>query len=388
MMNSQEWTFYLVIPPGLEKVALSELSYWWPLLPGEKVEKFPEVHRLKGGLEFSTNRQRGLLLNEVLKVPSRILLRIKDFPCTSFEKFSQMVSQVPWGDFFTDPPELKVHVSSRGSALYTAKRIEKSFHQGWEKFWQGHSSVDGPSQGVFVRICDDHVTLSLDSSGEHLHRRGERTHIGVAPLRENLAAGLLWFLCDTGKFNGVGQVTLIDPMAGSGVFALEARQLLKIKEERYYSYQDWIVSKKREPFLSLWQQETFAQYGLYDVDEKMLETTRDNLPIQDQGRFHVHRRDIMTSDTSGAVEGEKNWVIVNPPYGERIKVKGSLTDYYQRLFMNIEKTWCPQRVGVILPRKVSWKKLRLPPSWRYRQSLSFKNGGIDVFFVYWDVSKQ
>ncbi len=409
----ESYQFYLVIPVGLEKIALEELSYWWPLLQkNTAMDSLPPVERTKGGLEFTCAMNLGLQLNYLLKIPSRILLRLQVFPCTSFKEFSKKISQISWSEFWSEPLDIKLHTSSHGSALYTAKRIEGSFRDGWKEFWKGETGggaegkpISNSSQSIFVRLVDDVATVSLDTSGEHLHRRGQRSHIGQAPLRENLAAALLWLMIGKNGFNNLGETILADPMSGSGIFMLEAYQLLKVKKERDYSFQNWKKGQRDGVARSHWQQETFGGYELWDIDKKMLQAIDSNQEGIPEEMFEVRHSDIIdlqgvsSKEMSGREMGGEEmsgkdrganplWVIVNPPYGERLKVEGSLVDYYSRLCMNIQRVWQPSVVGLIIPRKVGIKKIKTSPHWESQKSWFFQNGGIPVGFHLFSVKRE
>ncbi|MCA9539454.1 MAG: RNA methyltransferase [Myxococcales bacterium] len=177
------------VAPGLEGVAADEL----------RACGFTEVNPLAGGVAF---RGDPLDANRRLAVPTRILQRVARFPARTFEQLVAGAKAVDWTPFGGLTPQVTCHASRLYHSGAVAERL---------------AGVVPAGEGtLFARVARDRCTLSVDTSGERLHRRGWRLENGPAPLRETLAAGLLRL---AGWAPGMA---LHDPMCGSGTFLIEA----------------------------------------------------------------------------------------------------------------------------------------------------------------------
>ena len=185
--------------------------------------------QIPGGIEIECLLHIGLSLNYILRTPTRILLRIGEFKCRDASKLYQKISKFNWAPWLIgQTPE--VEISTSNSRLFDSRKIEKSIQDGVLQFYR-HKPVkkkylDHYSNTelknlpkIYYRSVDDIVTISLDTTGERLHKRGEKTLTGLAPIRENLAALLL---LELQSYLKKSDYRLIDPMCGSGTFLIEA----------------------------------------------------------------------------------------------------------------------------------------------------------------------
>lgn len=373
--------FFLIVPPGFEELAEAELHIW---LREFVLGSAPQIVREKGGLSLELPLEIGFALNGRLKIPSRILLRIADFGCRDFPKLFKKMRGLSWAPWVGEnPPVPEFVVSSHGSRLAVKKRIESTCEDGfkaWKKLQAGDAEAvaDGKKLTVFVRFFDDVCTVSLDTSGEHLHRRGYKTKATEAPLRENIAAALLYRL-----LAGTSDVTLIDPMSGSGTFLSESAILPKFLD-RKYAFRDFAcvrdggVVVSGEPRGA--QQAPHAdRFFAFDKSMDAIEAAREN--FADAGlsdAIQLKQADLF-ADEYETISGNRI-VVCNPPYGERLKVQGSLANLYSKLLHMIDQKFKPMKVGVLLPEKTNPKTLRLPEGWQTKSNLPFSNGGLPVVF--------
>ena len=185
-MVGRKRRFFAATAPGLEKVCRDELN---AILPTEMSTLIVD-----GGVEFKGRLYDCYLANLYLHMANRILMRIDSFHAANFRQLEKNLIAVPWELFLMPSVKPRVHVASRHSRLYhkaaVAERIQASiaFHFS-EDISSGKSApASTDTQQIFVRISDNHFTLSIDSSGELLHKRGIKLHRASAPLRETLAA--------------------------------------------------------------------------------------------------------------------------------------------------------------------------------------------------------
>lgn len=192
-----------------------------------------------GGISFEGSLDDLARANLWLRTASRVLARIASFHARALGELERKAAAVQWRSWLVPGVPVRLRVSCRKSRLYhqkaVAERIERSLAAaGWEAVTGSAESGEesdepnpggGPAetgaQTLFVRIFRDDCTISLDSSGELLHRRGYRLASGKAPLRETLAAGLI-------LASGWDSATpLLDPFAGSGTIPIEAALLAR-----------------------------------------------------------------------------------------------------------------------------------------------------------------
>lgn len=373
--------FYLIYPLGLVELGLSELKEKWN-------EHFKEVPLSvlsvdEGGVLIEVPIKQGFLLNHLLRSPTRLLLRIAEFKARDFPKLYQKVSKLPWKSYMIgQAPE--VVATATNSRLFDSRKIEKAVQDGIlesyrkqpvKKKYLDHleKNKDALLPKVYYRAVDDVITLSLDTTGEILHKRGDKIYTGLAPIRENLAALLLRATIKDLEKSGL---TLIDPMAGSGTFLIEGHDENAVNKERSFAYEHtplWIdESQKKKIIDALSSRPTsFLKLKGYEQNPDVLKMARKNAEGKE---IEFIQSDLFSEENPLA---GNNIVVINPPYGLRVGEKEEINiHYYQKIITAIKKKYTPKRLGIIIPEeyKFSPKKeelfLRLP----------FKNGGLSVVF--------
>jgi putative N6-adenine-specific DNA methylase len=251
---------------------------------------------------------------------------------------------------------------------------------------EGPPAKAGQTQSVFVRFLDDVCTMSLDTSGEHLHKRGYRNDTPEAPLRETLAAGLLLRLFE-GAGDGETRWNLVDPMAGSGTFLFEALGLAR-PLPRPFAFENFAcVREGRVRVENDWPRPTglpkFERVLGFDASEDSLRAARANAERIGARAFteaHAEFTKQNVFETVPAGISGDTAVICNPPYGERLRIEGPLTKYYSELLASVERGFKPRRAGFVFPAKADPKRIQLPRGWRRDSVLRFSNGGLPVVF--------
>jgi putative N6-adenine-specific DNA methylase len=380
--------FYLVINPGLVASSRAELMFWYPDL---KVKDAGP-----GGLEFETPLADGLQMNLILKTPTRILLRLADFGCRDFPKLFKKMKGFDWSPWLKPHDSLCVEASSHSSWLKIKKRIEETVLAGVQAagYAKAGLSPEAPAT-LYVRFEQNVCYLSLDTSGEILHKRGYRIETPEAPLRENLASALLWALAGAGAKDGSKDdssqfnqepTLLVDPMAGSGTFLIEALRLTEISGLRSFAFQQFpVVLQLAEPQSQLLGRAPFFTQALgFEADASTVQLARKAAHLAQAASFTMEEQDIFKAQPLSEVErkNKKLWLICNPPYGRRLKVQEPLSLYYSRLWASCESTFTPDRAGFLLPQNLqgSNEPLKIPPAWKKEQVIQFSNGGINVQF--------
>ncbi len=178
------YQLFLIIPPGLEDLALKEVELKCPVSGIEVV---------KGGLELTADLDWVVKAHTTLKIPTRILMRLTNFKVRDFPKLYQKFSSFKWNQYLSHP-EPEWEISCTKSRLNHTGRIEETVKKALDeamrkqplgKDWE---KKQYSPQTFYIRIFDDELTLSLDLTGDPLYKRGLQKIKGEAPIRENFAA--------------------------------------------------------------------------------------------------------------------------------------------------------------------------------------------------------
>lgn len=349
--------FFVSCPIGYEEELLNEIkSFWFEMIDLDGLPTraaFPEMEILMGGLQFHTGEHLGFQINFFSKIGNRVLLRIAKFEARYFDQFEKAMAKVEWTKYFASE-DVKLKAESHKSRINHEKNILEAATNVLTK--QKYRIKDESFNTVYIRIDKDRVTVSLDTSGEHLHRRGYATYRGEAPLRETIAACMIRKLQ---KFVSIDKdLTLIDPFVGSGTLLFEASSYRIPNLERNYS---WLHFKNAPKLFqsSSWKKnyrwfesKNSPQCLGYDIDDKSISNLEKN-KIDFMKIFNQSSVDI-----SGAVgdsydlklntqDLKKNiWIIANPPYGIRLA-----DDNAKQILEKLES----QVQGILVIHPVNWK---------------------------------
>ncbi len=334
---------FAAVPRGAEEVAAEELRR----LGIETVET------ARGGVSFSASRAGLYRANLWLRSASRLLVRLAGFPCSSPEELYEGVHAIPWQELITPSMTLAVDCSLRDSTLTHSGFVAlKSKDAIVDRVRQARGSrpdvnTASPDLRVNIHLARNVCTVSLDSSGDALDRRGYRLERNEAPLRETLAAAIIAL---TGWD---GSVPLADPMCGSGTIPIEAALVaarVPPGRNRSFGFQRWLDFDSR-----LWKQILAeAEQGIrplplglitgYDSDGRALSVARRNAEAAGfEGQLHFFHSSL----EQFTPEGEKGVVIINPPYGKRMGEEEQLKELYRRIG-DIFKQRCRGWTGYVI----------------------------------------
>jgi putative N6-adenine-specific DNA methylase len=342
--------FFVITAPGLEQLCLEELM--------QLQHSCSNVLRVNGGVTFTGRLNDCYLVNLHLRLASRILMRIDHCKVSNFLKLQKKIAAIPWELYLFKGCPLRLHVSSHHSRLYhrdaIGERVHKTIVQRLDE-----CGVTAPSdtsikeyQQIFVRIIDDVCTVSIDSSGELLHKRGIKSHHAAAPLRETVAAAIL----RCAGFSGTKP--LIDPMCGSGTFSLEAAMMIKKIPAgwfREFAFMQWpgfrprrwiyVRSQCKPFFVNTAQPQVFAA----DTDERICKTLRqcvehyhfsDVVQVRCQDFFHLNPQDFTK---------QKGLVVLNPPYGLRMGSRKTAEELFMAIGRKLRDVYTGWNVAILAP---------------------------------------
>jgi len=300
--------------------------------------------RTEGGVSFAGTLETIYRANLESRIASRILHEVAQVPYRSEQDVYAAALSLPWPQWFTPSRSIKVRVSARHCPLksldFVTLRIKDAICDKFKKMQQARPGVDTqrPDIRIDAFLNASHVTLYLDTSGEPLFKRGIRQSTVEAPLRENLAAGILHLA----GWKGTGP--LLDPLCGGGTIPLEGAMMARRIVPglgRHFAFE-----KLTDFNQSLWTKLLKQAEGkqLLTSPVPILASDRDPLAVR-IAKDHFRRagvdRDIVLGqeDLFDIVPpNEPGTLIMNPPYGVRLGTQSDLDEFYPRL-----GTWLKNR---------------------------------------------
>lgn len=317
-------------------------------------------------VSFTGDKEMMYRANFQLHTAIRILKPIAHFKAKSAEDMYDEVKKIDWSKYILDGKTFSVDSvvysdEFRNSRFVTYKVKDAIVDQFREKTGtRPNISVSNPDIRLNIHIAEDHATLSLDSSGESLHRRGYRQESVEAPLNEVLAAGMILM---TGW---KGDTDFIDPMCGSGTLPIEAALIARNispgvfrKEFAFEKWPDFDKDLFDEIYNDDSQEREFTHhiYG-YDIDMKCVNTA--NLNIRAAGLskdITIQQADFKNFEKPA----EKSLLIMNPPYGERISTP-NLMATYKMIGERLKHQFVGNEAWVLSYREECFEQIGLKPS--------------------------
>ncbi len=298
-----------------------------------------DISRVEDGRVFFTgDAEAGARANLSLRTGERVLLQVGEFTAKTFDELFEATKALPWEDYLPRDARFWVaKATSVRSALFSPSDIQSVMKKAMvERLKKAYHLTVFPETGasfpIRVSALKDVFSVSLDLSGESLHKRGYRKLVSKAPLTETLAAALL-MLTPWNKDR-----ILVDPFCGSGTFPIEAALMaahIAPGLRRHFTAETW-------PHLfpeSLWQDlreeaeeeiDRSASPDLqgYDADDAIIKAARENARLAGVGEMiHFQTRDVRELSHPKRY----GFLMTNPPYGERMEDKASVEPLYRIL---------------------------------------------------------
>lgn len=317
-------------------------------------------------VSFTGDKEMMYRANFQLHTAIRILKPIHTFKARSAEEVYDEIQKIEWSNYLDNKKTFSVDSvvyseEFRNSRFVTYK--VKDAIVDWFRKKTGtrpNISVSNPDIRLNIHIAEDDATLSLDSSGESLHRRGYRQESVEAPLNEVLAAGMILM---TGW---KGDTDFIDPMCGSGTIAIEAaliaRNISPGVFRKEFAFEKW-ADFDQELFDTIYNDDskekefTHHIYG-YDIDMKAVNTARINVKAAGLSKeVTIEQADFKDFQTPT----EKSIMVTNPPYGERISTPNLLATY-KMIGERLKHTFAGNDAWILSYREECFEQIGLKPS--------------------------
>jgi putative N6-adenine-specific DNA methylase len=350
--------YFAVTAPGFEALCLNELQ---SLVPDHFAASADT-----GGVAFKGRLQECYLANLNLSTANRILMRIETVDATSFSQLQRKLSEIPWELFLKADQVLQTHVTTRHCKLYHTGAISERILTSIEackknrEFMVGDENSPSFPQNIFVRGVDDRFTVSIDSSGESLYKRGLKQYAGPAPLRETLAAASLCLAGYSGK------EPLVDPMCGAGTYSLEAALMVKKIPPgwfREFAFMQWPAYRtKRFEYLKRQFEDDFVQPEkpvIFASDKdpracRQLERCTRQFGLSDTVSINnADFFDLVPSDFTD----QPGLITINPPYGRRIGTRQESSEIFQAICETLARQYKGWKLALITPSKRLEKKV-------------------------------
>ncbi len=369
-----EHDFFAVVQPGFEKTACGELSGMGIHPSG----------MLEGGLEFSGRLETCYRVNIASRTVTRVLMRLADFHAENERVLSRRISSIPWELYLPAQGTIGINASSSSSRLYhtglIAEAVEKGIRTRCTEYGIDPSYDSEFTQRIYVRIHDNRCTVSLDTTGEPLYRRGRKRYVSTAPLRETLASLIL------AEASFTEYPVLFDPMCGSGTFSLEAGEFMAgilPGMGRDFPFIRWpafrpaafnhMVKKLVEEHLPAPCPERIIAW---DHDENAANIALRNIREAGLwGRVTVEKKDFLI-DVPEIPSDKPLLIIMNPPYGRRLD-DGKIKSLYGKIGEVIRQRYPEAGFAILVPGEEYESILGLT----WDRKILFFNGGIPVGLI-------
>ena len=361
--------YFATVARGLEDIAAQEL-----ITLGAK-----EVQTEFTGVYFQGDRELLYRVNLWARTIFRVLVKIDKVKSFNAQTLYRSIQTIDWSEYLHPEMTLAINCTGKNKQLnhshFTALQIKNAIVDQQQKQYNRRSDINpkNPDLLVNAHIDNNRCTISLDSSGASLHRRGYRPAMGLAPLKETLAAAIIQMT------DWTPEIAFFDPLCGSGILPLEAAmKALNIAPGLYksqFGFQSWLDYDE-----SLWNklvtEAKDSQLKNLDVpiigsdrDFEMIEqaySNADNCGLGEQIQFR--QQDL--SDIQAPAE--KGVIICNPPYGERLGQAEDLEDLYKSLGDIFKQRFTGWTAYILTGNKQLAKKVGLRTSRR----ISVYNGSL------------
>lgn len=385
-IKPNQLTAFAVTAPGLEPLCADELRRLG--IDGKIVE---------GGVVWTGGLDSVMTANLWLRTASRVLVRVAEFRAKAFFELELNAKKIPWKRFVPPGSSVEFRVTARKSKLYHTGAIAQRLGDALAKSVKGAKAETGsikadeaeeetpPTRQLFVvRFAHDVATVSVDTSGELLHRRGYRQAVAKAPLRETLAAAILL------GSDWDGTTPLTDPMCGSGTIPIEGAMIAR----------RMAPGRERDFAFMRWPEFDRAQWQTLLSAARAGELPASPVPIEgfdrDQGAIDAARANAERAGVGGDVtfatqavsamerRDDRGLVASNPPYGVRVGESEALRNLYAQIGNVLGSRRPHWRLALLSADKQLERQTKIELHARFSTS----NGGIPVRLVVGEVTPQ
>lgn len=289
-----------------------------------------------GRVTFKATEKDIPIVNLWLRSADRVLLKVGEFKALTFDELFEKTKALPWEEWITEDGEFTVEGKSINSKLYSIsdsqaivkKAVVEKMKSKYDKDWFEET---GAKFTVEVALLKDIATLTIDTSGSGLHKRGYRVNSVEAPLKETLAAALI----QLSYWNR--DRLLVDPFCGSGTIPIEAAMIGKSMApglNRSFASEEWPRVKKE-----YWNDARRKAWDVIDKDYKLnilaSDIDKDAIKVAKENTYNIGLEEdinFVTKDVNDfKFEDDYGVIICNPPYGERLGDREEIYRLYREM---------------------------------------------------------
>ena len=366
------YKYFLTCPGGFENLLVKELETLGIFTASES----------RGGVYFNASFEEGMNICLWSRVGGRLLLQLESFEAETEKDIYNAAASLEWGRWFTHDKSIFIDAVSVSSKFKNSSYLSLLVKDGIADYFRKKTDLrpsvekDHPDIRINLFVDKNGAVLSLDMAGSSLHQRGYRIKKTEAPIKENIAAGLL-------LRSGWGEMSLkgaafIDPMCGTGTFLIEAamiaanmapalkREYFCFKNFSIYDDKVWESLKKTAETASCADDLSGCRFTGFDISMKAVDAARTNIENLNLTRWiSVKQGDILKLPDNYRNRSKKGLIAFNPPYGERLGEAEALKNLYRQTGEMLKnsfdgwKAFCHNRRRGAFPRKFGLKPARV-----------------------------
>ncbi len=349
-----------------------------------------QVQLERRAVRFSGDKALLYRVNLCLRTASRVLVPIASFRAKDTDDIYRQLLTLDWDRYMTAETTFAIDTTAYSEQFRNSRFITYRVKDAVADWWNEHAGkrpnvrVTDPDLLLNVHVAQDRVTVSLDSSGESLHKRGYRVANTEAPINEALAAGMLLMA------GWHGQCDFYDPMCGSGTLPIEAALIARNIAPGIFR-QSFAFERWRDFDAELWSDiynddsaERPFDHHIYGSDTSFYAIQQAEKNVKSAGvQRDIELRQIRMEElrpTESSLAGAP-LMMMNPPYGERLASNRDMEELYGRIGTALKHHWAGATAWIISSNEAAMKCIGLRPSKRVR----VLNGELDCQFNRYDL---
>lgn len=375
-MNGKRFTMIAKTMAGLEEVLAEELI----ALGADNLEIGKRM------VSFDGSQALLYKANICCRTALRILKPIHTFKARTTDEIYREVKKMPWFEYITEGSTFAIDAITFSDLFTHSKfvsyRVKDAIADYFTQRTGKRPSVDTENPDLLINfhVAHDQCTLSFDSSGESLHKRGYRVEQTEAPLNEVLAAGMIL------RTGWRGESSFVDPMCGSGTLLIEAAMIaMNVPPGIYrssYAFEKWKDFDK-DLFEMIYNDDSGErkfEHKIYgsDIDAKAIAIAEKN--IESAGLKRIIDLEVKPFEKYTEAPAEKGILVTNPPYGERIQPE-DLLGLYEMIGERIKHVFMGYSAWILSYKKECFDKIGLKPS----KKIQLVNGSLQCEFRRYDI---
>ena len=349
---------------------IAKTFYGFEEILSEELLKLGAQKIIKGNRNVSFYGDKGFMYksNISLRTALKIIKPIKEFKFKDIDEYYKKIYEIKWEDYLDFNSSFLINSVVFNSKIFnnskfTSLKAKDAIVDRFRNKFKNRPSINSfnPELKIEIHVNRNFCTISLDSSGESLHKRGYKKYNSAAPLNEVLAAGIILMSAWDKKSD------LLDPMCGTGTFLIEAAMIarniapnLNRLAFAFEKWKDWDNELFETIEESVKSKEIEFEHKLYgfDISSAIIKKAEKNIEISDLGvDIEIVKKDFLTSIKT---DNDKLHVLINPPYDKRISA--DVNQLYKKIGDTLKNNYLYSDVWIITANLEAIKSIGLKSS--------------------------